>query len=108
MEFFRGSNDFIEQKVSAICVGLIMVSCLFLSLLLITSRVLLNRAESKAACRLQLIILNRRYIGIKSAVRQAVFTDAQITIRQTVAVLPVLGYWSELCSYWLTRNKRWF
>jgi hypothetical protein len=31
-----------------------------------------------------------------------VFADVQITIRQRVAVLPVLGYWSELFSYWLT------
>jgi hypothetical protein len=40
------------------------------------------------------------------AVRQVVFTDVQITIRQRIAVLPVLGYWSELCSYWLTQNRR--
>jgi hypothetical protein len=75
----------------------------------------LNKAECKAACHLHLIILNRRNIGaqvkkvgigsarsikscIKPAVRQVVFTDGQITIRQRVAVLPVLGYWSELCS----------
>jgi hypothetical protein len=32
--------------------------------------------------------------------------NVQITIRQRVAVLPVLGYWSELCSYWLTQNGR--
>jgi hypothetical protein len=42
---------------------------------------------------------------IKPAVRQVVFTDVQITIRQRVAVLPVLGYWSELGSYWLTQNQ---
>jgi hypothetical protein len=35
-----------------------------------------------------------------------VFTDVQITIRQRVAVLPVLEYWSELCSYWLTQKSR--
>jgi hypothetical protein len=29
-------------------------------------------------------------------VRQVVFTDVQITIRQRVADLLVLGYWSEL------------
>ncbi len=39
------------------------------------------------------------------AVRQVVFADVQITIRQRVAVLLVLGYWSELCSYWLTQNQ---
>ena len=39
------------------------------------------------------------------AVRQVVFADVQITIRQRAAVLPVLGYWSELCSYWLTENR---
>jgi hypothetical protein len=38
------------------------------------------------------------------AVRQVLFTDVQITIRQTVVLLPVLGYWSELCSYWITQN----
>jgi hypothetical protein len=30
------------------------------------------------------------------AVRQVVFADVQITIPQRVAVLPLLGYWSEL------------
>ena len=40
------------------------------------------------------------------AVRQVVFADVQITIPQRVAVLPVLGYGSELCSYWLTQNRR--
>ena len=123
-EFFRGSNDFIVQKVHLlwlmpVCVGLIMVSCLFLLVPLITSGVLLNRAECKAACRLHLTILNRRNIGpckeswrrfctlhTVPAVRQVVFADVQITIRQRVAVLPVLGYWSELCSYWLTQNRR--
>jgi hypothetical protein len=40
------------------------------------------------------------------AVRQVVFADVQITSRQRVAVLPVLGYWSELLSYWLTQNRR--
>jgi hypothetical protein len=69
-EFFRGSNDFIVQKVyllrlMPVCVGLIMVSCLFLLVPLIKSGVLLNRAECKAACRLLLIILNRRNISIK-------------------------------------------
>jgi hypothetical protein len=43
-EFFRGSNDFIVQKVHLlrlmpVCVGLIMVSCLFLLVPLITSGV---------------------------------------------------------------------
>ncbi len=38
LNFFRGSNDFIMQKVyflrlMPVCVGLIMVSCLFLSVL---------------------------------------------------------------------------
>jgi hypothetical protein len=33
---------------------------------------------------------------IVPAVRQVVFADVQITCRQRVAVLPVLGYWSEL------------
>ncbi len=42
--FFRGFNDFIIQKVyllrlMPVCVGLTMVSCLFLSVLLITSGV---------------------------------------------------------------------
>jgi hypothetical protein len=45
-------------------------------------------------------------LKILSAMRQVVFTDVQITILQRVAVLPVLGYWSELCSYWLTQNRR--
>ena len=66
----------------------------------------MNRAECKAACRLHLIILNRRNIGtkkkkvgvgsarskiscIKTAVRQVVFTDVQITIQQRAAVLQV-------------------
>ncbi len=44
IEFFRGSNDFIVQKVHflrlmPVCVGLIMVSCLFLLVPLITSGV---------------------------------------------------------------------
>ncbi len=43
-------------------VGLIMVSCLFLSVPPLKSGVLLNRTECKAACRLHLIILNRRNI----------------------------------------------
>ncbi len=43
---------------------------------------------------------------IRPAVGQVVFIDVQITTRQRVAVLPVLGYWSELCSYWLTQNGR--
>ncbi len=69
-EFFRGSNDFIVQKVNLlrlmpVCVGLIMVSCLFLLVPLITSGVLLNRAERKAACWLHLTILNRHNIGTK-------------------------------------------
>ncbi len=43
-EFFKGSNDFIVQKVHflwlmPVCVGLIMVSCLFLLVPLITSGV---------------------------------------------------------------------
>ncbi len=98
------------------CVGLIMVSCLFLLVPLTTSGVLLNKAECKAACRLHLTILNVKKVSvgperslkscIMQAVRQVVFTDVQITIRQIVAVLPVLGYWSELCSYWLTQNQR--
>jgi len=67
-EFFRGSNDFVVQKVHLlrlmpVCVGLIMVSCLFLLVPLITSGVLLNRAECKAACRLHLTILIRGNIG---------------------------------------------
>ncbi len=66
-EFFRGSNDFIVGKVyllqlMPVCVGLIMVSCLFLLVPLIIS---LNRAECKTACRLHLIILNRRNISIQ-------------------------------------------
>jgi hypothetical protein len=41
-EFFRGSNDFTVQKVyllrlMPVCVGLIIVSCLFLLVPLITS-----------------------------------------------------------------------
>jgi hypothetical protein len=69
-EFFRGSNNFIVQKVyflwlMTICVGLIMVSCLFLLVPQITSGVSLNRAKCKAACRLHLIILSRRNISIK-------------------------------------------
>ncbi len=43
-EFFRGSNDFTVQKVHllqlmSVCVGLIMVSCLFFPAPLITSGV---------------------------------------------------------------------
>ncbi len=43
-EFFRGSNDFIVQKVDLlrlmpVCVGLILVSSLFLLVPLITSGV---------------------------------------------------------------------
>jgi hypothetical protein len=86
-------------------VGLAMVSCLFLSVPLITSGVLLNRDECKAACRLLLIIPNWRNIHAKKvgvvsahsmkactrlAVLPVVFTDVQITIRQGAAVLPVL------------------
>jgi hypothetical protein len=70
IEFFRGTNDFIVQKVfllrlMPVCDGLIMVSCLFLLFHLNTSGVLLNRAECKADCRLLLIILNRHNISIK-------------------------------------------
>jgi hypothetical protein len=41
-EFFRGSNDFIVQKVyllrlMPVCVGLIMVSCFFVLVPLITN-----------------------------------------------------------------------
>jgi hypothetical protein len=66
----------------------------------------MNSAECKASCWLHLIILNRRnwYHAKKvrvvsahsmkactgRAVRQVVFTDVQITIRQRAAVLPVL------------------
>jgi hypothetical protein len=69
-EFFRGSNDFIVLNVyllrlMPVCFGLILVSCLFLLVALITSGVQLNRAECKAACRLHLIILNQRNISIK-------------------------------------------
>jgi hypothetical protein len=69
-EFFRGSNDFWVQNVyllrlMPVCVGLIMVSCLFLLIHLITSEVKLYRAECKAACLLHLIILNQRDISIK-------------------------------------------
>ncbi len=68
LNFFRGSNDFIIQKVHLlrlmpVCVGLILFSCLFLSAPPITSGVSLNMAECKAACRLHLLILNRRNIG---------------------------------------------
>ncbi len=62
----------------------------------------MNRAECKATCRLHLTILNRRKIGpckeswrrfctlhTVPAVRQVVFADVQITIRQRDAVLPV-------------------
>jgi hypothetical protein len=52
-------------RLMPVCVGFIMVSCLFLLFPLITSGVSLNRAECKAACRLHLIILNRRNISIK-------------------------------------------
>jgi hypothetical protein len=43
-EFFCGSNDFIVQKVyllrlMPVCVGILMVSCLFLLVPLITSEV---------------------------------------------------------------------
>ncbi len=38
------------------------------------------------------------------AVRQVVFADVQITIRQRVAVLPVLGYWSELAPIGLHKT----
>ncbi len=77
----------------------------------------MNRAECKAACRLHLTILNRRNIGTMQrkwrrfctphtvpAVRQVVFADVQITIRQRVAVLPVLGYWSELAPIGLHKT----
>ena len=65
----------------------------------------MNRAECKAACRLHLIIPNWRNIHAKKvgvvsahsmeactgrAVRQVVFTEVQITIRQRAAVFPVL------------------
>ncbi len=52
------------QRLMPVYVGLTMVSCLFLSVPPIICGVLLNRAEFKAACRLYLIILNRRNIGI--------------------------------------------
>jgi hypothetical protein len=41
------------------------------------------------------------------AVYQVVFSDVQITIRPRVEVHPVLGYWSELCSNWLTQNRHY-
>ncbi len=44
------------------------------------------------------------YSCIRPTVHQVVFTDVQITIRQRVAVLSVLGYWSELCSYGLHKT----
>jgi hypothetical protein len=107
-------------RLMPVCVGLIMVSCLCLSVLPTTSGVKLNRAERKAACRLHLITLNQRTVivvpskkswlgsacSIKSCIKQVVFTGVQITILQRVAVLPVLGYWSEFCPYWLTQNRR--
>ncbi len=53
-EFFRGSSDFIMQKVyllrlMPVCVGFIMVTWSFLSVPPITSGVQLNRAECKSA-----------------------------------------------------------
>jgi hypothetical protein len=42
------------------------------------------------------------------AVRQVAFADVQTTIRQRLAVFPVLGYWSELFSYWLTQTDAAF
>jgi hypothetical protein len=68
-ELFRDSDDFIMQKIyllrlMSVCFGLAMVSCLFLSVPLITSGLELNRDECKAACRLHIIIPNRRNIGI--------------------------------------------
>ncbi len=44
-------------------------------------------------------------IFIRPAVCQVALTDVQKTIRQRVAVLLVLGYWSELWSYWLSQNS---
>ncbi len=67
---FLGTPDyFIMQKVYLLrlmpdCFGLIMVIYLYLSVPPITSEVQLNRAECKAACRMLLIILNLRNIGI--------------------------------------------
>ncbi len=69
-EFFRGSNDFIMQKVyllwlMPVCVGLIMVSCIVLLFPLITTGVYLNRVECKAVCRLHLIILKQLIISVR-------------------------------------------
>jgi hypothetical protein len=70
LKFLGGSDNFIMQKVYLlrllpVCIGLINVSCLFLSVPPITSGVQLNRTECKAGCRLHHIFLNQHNIGIK-------------------------------------------
>ncbi len=60
-------------------------------------------------------MLHKIMYSIRPAVRQVVITDVQITIPQRVAVLLVLGYWSEFApiglhktdadSDWLLRKR---
>ena len=82
LNFFMGFNDFKTQKVyllrlMPVYVGLTMVGCLCLSVPLIISGLLLNRAEFKAACRLHLIFLNPRNIGIIPERRGLISTKNQ-------------------------------
>jgi hypothetical protein len=126
-EFFRGSNDFIVQKVHLlrlmpVCVGLIMVSCLVLLVPWLQVEYSWTGLNVKLLAAFAGCILLfwigvtlipckeswRRFCTLHTvpAVRQVVFADVQITIWQGVAVLRLLGYWSELCSYWLIQNRR--
>ncbi len=97
-----------------VCVGLIIFSCLFLSVPPITSGLKLYRAEFKTACQLHLIILNWRNIGIKfctlheilykARVRQVVFTDVLIVGRLDVdgqSFAPIGFHKTDAASDWL-------
>ncbi len=81
-----------------VCLSLITVSCLFLSV------------PPIIAWRLQFIILNRRNIGIppKNVGLQCAkwyhYWCANDNPTESSPV--VLGYWSDHCTYWLTKNKR--
>ncbi len=121
-ELFKGANDFIMKKVyllwlMPVCIGLAMVSCLFLSVP--PTQVEYNwtglNVKLLAGCillfQIRAILVPCKKIGVVSAlsmkactglaVRQVVFSDVQITIDRELE----FSRCSELCFYWLSQNR---
>ncbi len=120
-EFFK-RLDFILQKVSLlrlmlIWVGLIMVSCLFLSVPPITSGVYSNltglNVKLLAGCILlfwtSIILLSSLESWHSSCTLHKIFyweSGAPSGIYWCANCRPTWCEQSELCSYWLTQNRR--